>query len=47
MDRLKDYSQYEWWSRLELNQRHKPFQGSALPTELRDQQKGFFHKLIN
>ena len=36
----------KWWSWLELNQRHKPFQGSALPTELRDQQKGFFHIMI-
>ena len=24
----------EWWPGTESNRRHKPFQGSALPTEL-------------
>lgn len=24
----------EWWPETESNRRHKPFQGSALPTEL-------------
>ncbi len=28
---------YEWWPRLDSNQRPLPCQGSALPTELRDQ----------
>lgn len=30
---------WKWWPRLDLNQRPLPCQGSALPTELRDQQK--------
>ncbi len=34
----------KWWSELELNQRHKPFQGSALPTELPDHWQCFFTK---
>ena len=25
---------FEWWPGTESNRRHKPFQGSALPTEL-------------
>ncbi len=37
---------FQWWSELELNQRHKPFQGSALPTELPDHWARFFTKQI-
>lgn len=30
----------KWWPRLDSNQRPLPCQGSALPTELRDQNGG-------
>ena len=31
---------YKWWLQRELNQRHKDFQSSALPTELWSQKNG-------
>ena len=31
----------KWWSEVDLNHRHKPFQGSALPTELSDHAQSF------
>lgn len=36
-----------WWSGVDLNHRHKPFQGSALPTELPDHAQSFSTVYLN
>ena len=38
---------FKWWLQRELNQRHKDFQSSALPTELWSQKKWRFVRDLN
>ena len=38
---------FKWWLQRELNQRHKDFQSSALPTELWSQKKWRFRRESN
>ena len=40
-------SKNKWWLQRELNQRHKDFQSSALPTELWSQKKWRFRRESN